>query len=91
MGTLIYLAAFIVACAGSFQLRRRCPYGLAKRCGVLDQPNARKVHLTPIPRWGGFGIYLGVLLGVFGVYVGLPGISASSWRSGSPSTATAVC
>jgi len=31
---------------------------LAVRAGVMDQPDARKVHSTPIPRWGGLAIYL---------------------------------
>lgn len=70
MGT-IYLAAFIVACAGAFSAT---PFAiwLAKRQGVLDQPDARKVHQTPIPRWGGLGIYMGVLLGLLGTYLGFP-------------------
>jgi UDP-GlcNAc:undecaprenyl-phosphate GlcNAc-1-phosphate transferase len=70
MGTL-YLAAFIVACAGSFSAT---PFSiwLARRYGVLDQPDARKVHQSPLPRWGGLGIYLGILLGVAGTYIGFP-------------------
>lgn len=67
----IYLAGFIVACVGSFSAT---PFAiwLARRHGVLDQPDARKVHQTPIPRWGGLGIYLGILLGLLGVYIGFP-------------------
>lgn len=70
MGT-IYLAAFIVACAGSFTAT---PFSiwLAKRWGVMDQPDARKVHTSPIPRWGGIGIYVGVLLSLLGIYAGFP-------------------
>ncbi len=70
MGT-VYLAAFIVACAGSFSAT---PFSiwLAKKKGVLDHPDARKVHTSPIPRWGGLGIYIGIFLGVFGVYAGFP-------------------
>jgi UDP-GlcNAc:undecaprenyl-phosphate GlcNAc-1-phosphate transferase len=30
---------------------------LAKRVGALDQPNERKVHTHPIPRFGGIAIY----------------------------------
>ena len=67
----IYLAAFLVACAASFTAT---PFSmwLARRFGVLDQPNARKVHLTPIPRWGGIAIYLGVIGAMVGVYAGFP-------------------
>jgi UDP-N-acetylmuramyl pentapeptide phosphotransferase/UDP-N-acetylglucosamine-1-phosphate transferase len=36
---------------------------LAEHVGALDIPNARKVHLKPIPRMGGLGIYFGFLLG----------------------------
>src|ERR1700733_8749971 len=70
MGT-IYLAAFIVACASSFSAT---PFAiwLSKKWGVLDHPDARKVHQTPIPRWGGLGIYLGILVGLLGVYIGFP-------------------
>jgi UDP-GlcNAc:undecaprenyl-phosphate GlcNAc-1-phosphate transferase len=33
----------------------------ALRLGLIDMPNERKVHTTPIPRGGGLGIWLGVL------------------------------
>jgi len=70
MGT-IYIAAFVVACASSFSAT---PFAiwLSRRWGVLDYPDARKVHQTPIPRWGGLGIYLGILMGVLGVCIGFP-------------------
>ncbi|MFN7627610.1 MAG: MraY family glycosyltransferase [Pirellula sp.] len=32
----------------------------AARLGLLDKPNARKVHTTPIPLGGGLGIWIGV-------------------------------
>ena len=35
---------------------------LAIRCAALDKPNARKVHVTPIPLWGGLGIFFGFML-----------------------------
>lgn len=35
---------------------------LALRIGVVDQPNARKIHLQPIPLLGGVAIYLGFVL-----------------------------
>ena len=37
---------------------------LAPRLGMLDTPDARKVHTMPIPRIGGWGIVLGTLCSV---------------------------
>ncbi len=34
---------------------------LAPRLGMMDQPSARKVHRSPVPRLGGMAIYLAVL------------------------------
>src|SRR5258708_373549 len=70
MGTL-YLAAFLVACVTSFSMTPLAIW-LAKRYGVMDQPDPRKVHSTPMPRWGGLAIYGGVFFSVFGVYAGFP-------------------
>lgn len=36
----------------------------ARRCGVLDKPNARKVHTTPTPLWGGLAVALASILSV---------------------------
>ncbi len=38
---------------------------LAKRAGALDQPNERKVHTHPIPRFGGVAIYISFFLTFF--------------------------
>src|SRR5215813_9625854 len=35
---------------------------LARRIGLVDKPNARKVHRTPIPLMGGLAIYLAFIL-----------------------------
>src|SRR5262245_3175518 len=35
---------------------------LAPRLGLLDLPDARKVHVEPVPRVGGWGIAIGMLL-----------------------------
>ena len=44
----------------------------ADRLGLLDRPNARKSHSTPIPLGGGLGIWLGVvgtfLIGTLGLF-----------------------
>ena len=34
---------------------------LAPRMGVMDKPEARKIHLRPVPRMGGVAIYLAVV------------------------------
>jgi UDP-GlcNAc:undecaprenyl-phosphate GlcNAc-1-phosphate transferase len=34
---------------------------LAPRMGVMDQPEARKIHQRPVPRMGGVAIYLAVI------------------------------
>ena len=88
MGT-IYIAAFIVACASSFTAT---PFAiwLSKRCGVLDYPNSRKVHQTPIPRWGGLGIYLGIIWGFSGS-TSVSRAFANSSPIAIPSTATGKC
>jgi UDP-GlcNAc:undecaprenyl-phosphate GlcNAc-1-phosphate transferase len=39
---------------------------LSRRFGVMDQPDPRKVHLRPMPRWGGGAIAGGVFLGLGG-------------------------
>lgn len=37
---------------------------VAIRYGVVDRPNARKVHLTPVPLLGGLAIYAAVVLAI---------------------------
>src|SRR4026208_630737 len=49
--------SFITSCLATWAMR-----GLAPRLGLIDKPNARKVHETPMPMGGGLGIWLGVLL-----------------------------
>ncbi len=42
---------------------------LAEWLGAVDRPGPRKVHLSPIPRLGGVGVFLGFLAGlVFAAY-----------------------
>ncbi len=35
---------------------------LARRAGAMDRPSPRKVHLKPIPRWGGLALWLSFCL-----------------------------
>lgn len=51
------LSGFVISFAVTLAMR-----SLAPRWGLLDQPNARKVHVIPTPLGGGVGILLGVLL-----------------------------
>lgn len=51
------LSGLVVSTCVTAAMRR-----LAPRWGLLDQPNARKVHVTPTPLGGGIGILLGVVL-----------------------------
>ena len=51
------LPAFLIAYASTHWIRR-----LAPGWGLVDQPNARKVHSEPTPLGGGIAIYVGFLL-----------------------------
>ncbi|MGD8794723.1 MAG: MraY family glycosyltransferase, partial [Anaerolineae bacterium] len=50
---LLILASALVMAIGATPVVRR----LALRLGVIDRPNARKIHLDPIPLLGGVAIY----------------------------------
>ena len=49
---LIFASALVLAIGGTPLVRRA-----ALRLGVIDQPNARKIHVNPIPLLGGVAIY----------------------------------
>jgi UDP-GlcNAc:undecaprenyl-phosphate GlcNAc-1-phosphate transferase len=49
---LIFASALVMAIGGTPLVRR-----LALRLGVIDRPNARKIHVNPIPLLGGLAIY----------------------------------
>lgn len=51
------LPAFLISWAATWGMR-----WLAPRCGLIDQPAARKVHQTPTPLGGGIAIYLGLII-----------------------------
>ena len=50
-------AAFLVSIVSTRVIRQ-----LAPSLGLIDQPAARKVHVTPTPLGGGIGIWLGVVV-----------------------------
>ncbi|MFB0546381.1 MAG: glycosyltransferase family 4 protein, partial [Anaerolineae bacterium] len=49
---LIFTSALLFAVGGTPLARK-----LALRLGVIDQPSARKLHLSPVPLLGGVAIY----------------------------------
>lgn len=49
----------------------------AVKLGLIDMPNDRKVHTTPIPRGGGLGIWISVVM-VFAMGTGLVAL-ATLW------------
>lgn len=51
------LPPLVIALTSGFAIRR-----LARKFGLLDQPNARKVHQQPVPLGGGLAIWLGVVV-----------------------------
>lgn len=54
------LATAFIACVSLTPAVRR----LALNIGFVDHPNARKLHLTPMPLLGGLAIYAATMLGV---------------------------
>ncbi|HMV26850.1 MAG TPA: MraY family glycosyltransferase [bacterium] len=58
-----FLAGLIIAVGVTPMLRKKL---LAR--GVIDQPDARKVHTRAIPRLGGVAIYLGFVVAVLTAY-----------------------
>ena len=66
---LIFAAALVVTVVGT-PLARRAAIGL----GMVDHPEARKVHLAPVPLLGGVAIYAAFVIAilVFGDRLNLP-------------------
>ena len=63
MTVLTGMLTFSIALAISFGLTpllRR----LALRLGIVDRPNARKLHRSPMPLLGGLAIYCGTVVGI---------------------------
>lgn len=67
----IYLMAFFAALAGA-AFFTPVSIWLAHKFGVLDQPDPRKVHAVPMPRWGGFGLFGGTMFSLAAVYLLMP-------------------
>ncbi len=59
----LYIPAFIISLTASL-LFTYVVKQLAQKFGVLDIPDPRRVHSTPIPRWGGLAIFAGVISGI---------------------------
>jgi UDP-N-acetylmuramyl pentapeptide phosphotransferase/UDP-N-acetylglucosamine-1-phosphate transferase/glycosyltransferase involved in cell wall biosynthesis len=57
---LIYVAVFALACLVSL-FATGLSMTFARRVGLLDTPDARKVHVQATPRLGGIGIVVGTL------------------------------
>jgi UDP-GlcNAc:undecaprenyl-phosphate GlcNAc-1-phosphate transferase len=73
--TKTLLIAFLGALGGAALLT---PFSiwLARRAGVLDPPDPRKVHAVPMPRWGGMGLFGGTLAGVLLLFLLDPSFNA---------------
>ncbi|MBH56757.1 MAG: undecaprenyl-phosphate alpha-N-acetylglucosaminyl 1-phosphate transferase [Planctomycetaceae bacterium] len=57
---LILVPSLLISWLTLYLVRRH-----ATKWGLLDQPNDRKIHTTPIPLGGGLGIWLGVIITFF--------------------------
>ena len=55
------LVAFLMAATIVFAVTPTVG-NIARRMGVMDEPNARKIHEDPIPRLGGLAIYFGFII-----------------------------
>src|SRR5271167_817197 len=58
-GLLTFAVAFAASWSLAIPLRR-----MALSWGIVDIPNARKIHRTPIPLLGGIAIYCGTVLSI---------------------------
>ncbi len=58
-GVLTFAVAFAASWSLTLPLRR-----IALSWGIVDLPNARKIHQTPIPLLGGVAIYCGTVLAI---------------------------
>jgi len=49
---------------------------------AIDQPDQRKVHATPTPRWGGLSIFIGISLSLILAYYFAPSFRKSLFEDG---------
>jgi UDP-GlcNAc:undecaprenyl-phosphate/decaprenyl-phosphate GlcNAc-1-phosphate transferase len=55
------IAVLVIGCACAFLLAYLFTFGVIKMCrkmGWLDKPEARRVHIVPVPRMGGLAMFL---------------------------------
>lgn len=71
------IPAFAVSALTTAFVRSR-----AESWGLVDNPNARKMHRTPTPLGGGIGIWLGVVLPLAIAQLLLSNSTTSGWVSG---------
>lgn len=72
--------AILVAFLGGFGLTLWATplvKNLAIRAGALDRPDARKIHSTPMPLWGGLAVSLSATLAFLVALLGVSGLSMS--------------
>lgn len=60
----VYMLAFVGALVLAIGVTPVARW-LAPRIGVIDRPEARKIHHRPVPRMGGVAIYLAVIVAAF--------------------------
>ena len=58
-GVLTFAVAFAASCGLTAPIRR-----MALHWGIVDVPNARKIHRAPIPLLGGVAIYCGTVIAI---------------------------
>lgn len=63
---IVFAVAFIVTFAMVPVSKR-----IAKLVGAIDYPSNRRVNTKPVPRCGGIALYLGLVAGMFTVFVGV--------------------
>lgn len=54
---------------------------LAFKAGALDKPDARKIHSTPMPLWGGLGVSLSATIAFLVALFGFSGLTLSPRQS----------
>lgn len=66
---LAYAFTFALA-AGTVVVTTPLAIRLARRFGIVDKPNRRKVHIGSIPRMGGLAVFLGIIVPILAVSMG---------------------